>query len=165
MKKNNTGYAYNAALNTLTITAAFAKKANQIGSKEYRTLKQYRTDFPDLTVENRTCGGDHARNGIKYENMERYIDKCRDGKKYLSLLNTVRELSKGQSSPYRYVRDWFDANFPNYSEQPEFDADGFIITAANPINAQKEIDKEMERIIRETTETTQKTEAAMKEAA
>ena len=43
------------------------------------------------------------------------------------MFDTVKELSKGQQSRYKYVKTWFFANYPNYSETPEFDEEGFII--------------------------------------
>lgn len=127
--KQNNGYTYDFTNNTLTITAAFAKKASQIGTKEYRIVKQFRMDCPNLTIEKRTNKGEHSCAGIKYEAMETYIGKCRNAKQYIGLFNTVRELSKGQPSPYRYVCDWFTVNFINYAE-PVLDAEGFVVDGA-----------------------------------
>lgn len=123
--KQNNGYSYDFTTNTLTITAAFAKRASQIGTKEYRIVKQYRMDCPNLTIEKRTSTAKHACASISYDAMKTYIGKCRNHEQYMKYYMTVRELSKGQPSPYRYVSDWFKANFVNYAE-PVLDADGFV---------------------------------------
>ena len=36
-------------------------------------------------------------------------------------------LSKIQKSPYNYVKTWFLDNYANYSEQPVFDEDGYVV--------------------------------------
>ena len=125
MNTKKIGYTYNPTTNTLTMTAAFSKKAGMLNTPEYRIVKQLRADNPNLVVEKRTSNAKHHSNGIKYAEMEAYIGKCRNSKQYLSLLATVKELSKGQPNPYRYVREWFEKNFTNYAE-PVFDAEGFI---------------------------------------
>ena len=38
----------------------------------------------------------------------------------------VRKLSRVQPMLYKYVKIWFENRFPYYSEQPTFDADGFV---------------------------------------
>ena len=36
----------------------------------------------------------------------------------------VKAIAKVQSSPYHYVKTWFENQFPHYNEQVEFDEDG-----------------------------------------
>ena len=41
--------------------------------------------------------------------------------------NAVKDMSKGQQSPYNYVKTWFMENYANYSEQPVFDEAGYVV--------------------------------------
>lgn len=123
----NIGYTFDFSTSTLTITADFAKKASQIGTKEYRIMKQLRADHPNLVIEKRTHkSSDKARTHIKFDEMKTYIGKCRNAEQYLKLFQIVRELSKGQPSSYHYVCNWFEKNFVHYAE-PVLDADGFVV--------------------------------------
>ena len=128
MKKTNvTGYSYDITTNTLTVTADFAKKASQLNTPEYRIVKQYRAEFPDIAIQRKTNSASHSSKGIKYADMERYMRNCRSAERYLFVFGKVRELSKGQPNPYKYVRTWFDNLFPHYAEQPVIDGEGFIV--------------------------------------
>ena len=128
MKKTNvTGYSYDITTNTLTVTADFAKKASQLNTPEYRIVKQYRAEFPGIAIQRKTNSASHSSKGIKYADMERYMRNCRSAERYLFVFGKVRELSKGQPNPYKYVRTWFDNLFPHYSEQPVIDGEGFIV--------------------------------------
>ena len=131
------GYSYDAISNTLTITADFAKKASQINTAEYRIVRQFRMENPGITIERKTTNSNCSHAGIKYEDMERYMSLCRTGETYLRVFQTVKKLSKGQPSPYKYVRHWFDNLFPHYSEQPIIDADGFIVENHEAVKVQK----------------------------
>ena len=127
MKKTTTGYSYDAIANVLTVTADFAKKASKLNSPEYRIVKQFRDECPGITVQRKTSNASHSHAGIKYSDMERYLSHCRTADRYLFVFGKVRELSKGQPNPYKYVRTWFDNLFPHYSEQPVIDGEGFIV--------------------------------------
>ena len=45
----------------------------------------------------------------------------------LNSFEKVKKLSRVQSMPYKYVKTWFDNRFPYYSDQPTFDADGYVM--------------------------------------
>lgn len=122
------GYSYDSINNTLTMSAAFAKKAGQINTPEYRIVRQLHADNPGLKVEKHSGG--RGRTGIKYSSMMNYISKCREHEKYRAAFETIKELSKGQPNPYRYVVTWFTSTFPEYSEQPIIDEDGFVMVKA-----------------------------------
>ena len=65
---------------------------------------------------------------LTYKNMEEYIITLEgEESENLKEFNNVLKLSKVQAGPYAYVKTWFLDNYANYSEQPEFDADGFVI--------------------------------------
>lgn len=144
------GYSYDALTNTLTMTATFAKKASQLNTNEYNILRQLRLDNPGMKMEKASPKTSSNRPvSITFAQMEGFIALCRDGGKRLDAYNKVKAMSKIQTSPYAYVRTWFLDNYANYSEQPEFDADGFVVVKAK---SQMEAEAKAEEAKRATTE-------------
>ena len=122
------GYSYDAITNTLTMTATFAKKASQLNTAEYHIVRQLRNDNPGMKIEKSAAKAPANRPlNITFAKMEGFIAQCRDSKDRLEAFKKVKALSKIQASPYAYVKTWFLNNYANYSEQPEFDADGFVV--------------------------------------
>ena len=122
------GYSYDAISNTLTMTAAFAKKASQLNTPEYHIVRQLRSDNSGMEIKKSAAKAPANRPlNITFKKMEEYIAQCRDSKDRLEAFKKVKALSKIQASPYKYVKTWFLNNYANYSEQPEFDADGFVV--------------------------------------
>ena len=119
------GYNYDALNNTLTISAAFAKKASKVGSLEYNVILKLRRDFPNLTIKQEEKKG--GKKSITYAQMEAFIGMTRNAKELTAMFERVKKLSRVQPMPYKYVKTWFENLFPYYSEQPTFDADGFVI--------------------------------------
>ena len=126
--KKTAGYSYDAITNTLTMTATFAKKASLLNTAEYNIVRQLRNDNPGMKIEKSAAKAPANRPlNITFAKMEEYIKQCRDSKDRLEAFKKVKSLSKIQASPYKYVKTWFLNNYANYSEQPEFDAEGFVI--------------------------------------
>lgn len=126
--KKIAGYSYDPITNSLTMTAAFAKKASQLNTAEYHIVRQLRNDNPGMKIEKSAAKASANRPlNITFAKMEEFIRQCRDSKDRLEAFKKVKALSKIQASPYKYVKTWFLNNYANYSEQPEFDADGFVV--------------------------------------
>ena len=123
-----TGYNYDAITNTLTMTASFAKKASQLNTPEYNTVRQLRLDNPGMKIEKaiRKTPSNQPMNAT-FAQMEGFIAKCANSEERLDVFEKIKALSKIQASPYAYVRKWFLENYANYTEDPEFDANGFVI--------------------------------------
>ena len=122
------GYSYDPITNSLTMTAAFAKKASQLNTTEYNIVRQLRNDNPGMKIEKSAAKAPSNRPlNITFAKMEEYIKQCRDSKDRLEAFKKVKTLSKIQASPYKYVKTWFLDNYANYSETPVFDADGFAV--------------------------------------
>ena len=119
-------YNFDLFSTTLTISKEFEKRAAIPGSIEQLTFCQLMASYGDALVVER-YETHQTKKGLTFKQMEVYISKCRNADKRMKEFVTVKELSKGQTSPYKYVKTWFMANYPNYSEQPQFDADGFLI--------------------------------------
>lgn len=60
----------------------------------------------------------------------------------LPLFKKVKAISKVQSSPYYYVKTWFEHQFPNYTEQVVFGEDGTITFVKREKNAAAEVPTE-----------------------
>jgi len=128
MTTKMTGYNYDVITNTLTMTASFAKKASQLNTPEYNTVRQLRLDNPDMKIEKASPKSSSNRPvSIPFAKMEDFISLCANSEERLDVFEKIKALSKIQASPYAYVRKWFLENYANYSEQPEFDANGFVI--------------------------------------
>ena len=122
------GYSYDAISNTLTMTATFAKKASQLNTPEYNIVRQLRNYNPGMKIEKSVAKAPTNRPlNITFAKMEDFIALCRDKEDRLKEFKKVKALSAIQASPYKYVKTWFLNNYANYSEQPEFDADGYVI--------------------------------------
>ena len=152
---NVTGYSFDPIENVLTCSASFLKKASRLNSPEYNVMKTFRTDIPGLKIVQGEKKSSNRPLNITFAKMEEYIKNCRDGETRLEAFKKVKSLSKIQSSPYSYVKNWFLDNYANYSEQPEFDADGFVIVKTKSM-------MEAEKKTAEETEAT-KNKAAVEE--
>ena len=124
--KNNS-YSFDALTNTVTISKDFARKASQLNTPEYKTLLQLRNDNPNLKIVMRENTKAQNGSGITFKQMEAFIKQCRDSESRIEVYERVKALSRVQRSPYKYVKDWFLTNYANYSENPEFDADNYVI--------------------------------------
>ena len=146
MKKTNvTGYSFDPITNVVTCSESFLKKASRLNSPEYNVLKQFRAEIPGLKIEKGEKKNGNRPLNITFAKMEEYIKNCRDGETRLEAFQKVKSLSKIQSSPYQYVRTWFLDNYANYSEQPAFDADGFVIVKTkSEMEAEKKAQEEAE---------------------
>lgn len=125
---NVTGYSYDAMKNTLTCSASFLKNASALNSPEYLIIKKLKEDNPNMNIVPAAKKlSDRNAFNISFRKMEDYIKLCNNSVDRLKEFGKVKSISKIQSSPYHYVKTWFLDNYANYSEQPEFDEDGFII--------------------------------------
>ena len=173
MTTKMTGYNYDAITNTLTMTASFAKKASQLNTPEYNTVRQLRLDNPGMKIEKaiRKTPSNQPMNAT-FAQMEGFIAKCANSEERLDVFEKIKALSKIQASPYAYVRKWFLENYANYAEEPEFDANGFVIVktksqmeAEKKAKAQEEAKRAEEIAAAETQEETEVQEQEIEEVA
>ena len=69
-------YIINHGEQTITITKAFAARAADVSTKEYRELTKLHKDFPDYTIQNRTAvirTDKTTYKGLTLDEMEKYI--------------------------------------------------------------------------------------------
>lgn len=109
--------------NTLTMSKAFEDALNNPNSQEYKLFLQLRADFPGMTIIRKTRRAPKKARPTKnltYKHMEQYMSVFQNADELLAQFKVVRECSKQQSSPYKFVRDWFEDQFPKYKELPDF---------------------------------------------
>ena len=125
MKQN---YKMDFTTNTLTITKDFEKKAMNVNSVEYQTLKQLKADFPSLRIVRKASPKRKSSLARPtYDKMVKFLSCQANSAILLKAFAEVREYSKAQENPYQFVREWFFANFPNYQSLPKFDEAGNLI--------------------------------------
>lgn len=152
-KRNLTGYTYDALNDALTITEAFAKRASVLHSAEYEIIREFRATHPGRPInlaDKKTSNNRPLK--LSFKQMGEFIAKCRDAEARTARFEQVKALSKVQPSPYAYVKTWFLDNYANYSEQPEFDADGFVIVKTKSemeAEAKAEADSQTEENVNE----------------
>ena len=123
MKPGKNGYKVLFATNTVVMSYKFSAAAAEYGTKEYKIMKGIRRDFPgmaEVVVSGREKKTPHPNTRLTYENMEIHINAYENANDLLEVFETVKALSKVCASPYKYVHDWFVAQFPNYKSTPIF---------------------------------------------
>lgn len=118
------GYKLDFATNTLTINYKFNKALSDYGSPEYNRYHAILTDFPNLTVvvkAGREITTTRPTKRLTYDNMETYIRSFKNADALLDRFAVVQRRSKPLVSPYKFVRDWFKAQFPHYKESSIFE--------------------------------------------
>ena len=128
-------YKFDVAEQTLTLSAAFAAKANDPTSAEYALVCQFKRDFPNIVVVRKTHATPkryknrdgsiterNKNNGLTYERMERFMSALGDdGLDYLEAYFTLREKAEAMcASPYSVVSAWFMRQFPKFRSNPLF---------------------------------------------
>ena len=145
--KNNT-YKIDFVNNTLTMSKAFEEALNNPNSEEYKLFLQLRADFPGLTIIRKTRRAPKKARPTKnltYKHMEQYMSVFENADELLAQFKVVKECSKQQPSPYKFVRDWFDAQFENYKEQPDFSNNASKVIDLEAFKKKQEEKKEQDK--------------------
>ncbi len=125
-------YKIDFSANTITVTAAFAKKLQQLDSEEFAFLAELRETIPSIRVvskTHRTPSVYHNKDGSKsccnqfknltYANMEQFISKLPNSEKYRAEYDFLKKnAGKVQRNGYTLVRKWFNAQFPDFRTKP-----------------------------------------------
>ena len=147
MKPGKNGYKIYFNENMVVMNYEFAELAGQYGTREYKIMKGIRRDFPgmaEITVSGREKKSTHPNTRLTYENMEIHINAYENANDLLEVFETVKALSKVCASPYKYVRDWFEAQFPDYKTVPIFQ-DNKLTVIPLPAPSVKEYKRKMEQ--------------------
>lgn len=109
---------------TLTINKAFEKQASVFNSQAYQIIKQIRADYPDVRIVHAEGNKKGNHKSITFVQMEQYISIFDENSMLQGQFDKVKAMSKIQASPYKYVKTWFENQFPNYTKQVAFDENG-----------------------------------------
>ena len=108
------GHYIDVNANTVTVTKAFYKKAEEYGSDECMKLIEIQKMFPTMKVEIHTPK--RKSSPISYEMMELFIRIMPDAEKNYTEYLRVKKMSNAYKSPYKFVSDWFIKLFPYHAE-------------------------------------------------
>lgn len=147
-------YKIDFASKTLTITKAFAEAAADPNSEEYKLMKTFQQDIPNLTIVQRTHKTPtkyHTKSGeilrcnqykhLTYENMEHFIGLLPNSKEVMKVYEYLRYGFGGvQTSTYARVSDWFMRTFPLYRKNPLF----YLENAVKVIDLMKHLPQQQE---------------------
>ena len=106
------------AKNRIVMTRAFARKASDPSTKEYRELKDTMETFPTFSVEHHTikkCSGKESYKGLSYSFMYYYINTYVEESKREKAMEDLEEqifLTKCHSKRFPTVRKWFLETYP-----------------------------------------------------
>ena len=117
IKPGRNGYKILFDTNTIIMNYKFAAAAAEYGSSENKLMKSIREDFPgmaEVVVSGRVQTTAKANHRLTYENMEKHIRVYENAEELLEVFETVKAASVALASPYKYVCDWFKAQFPDY---------------------------------------------------
>lgn len=117
VRKTPKGYKINYSTNKIIMNYKFAKLAEDVGSEAYKIIKEIKDDYPTMIIvvnPGRIITTTRPNKNLTYENMKRHISVYENSTELLANFNQAKELSKPLASPYKYVCDWFNEQFPDY---------------------------------------------------
>ena len=131
VKPGRKGYKILFDTNTVIMNYKFAAAAATYGTAENKLMKDIRADFPgmaEVVVSGRVQTTAKANHRLTYEHMKQHIEVYENAEELLDVFDTVKAASVALASPYKYVADWFKAQFPNYKNAVVFN-DGKLTAA------------------------------------
>ena len=108
--------------NEAIVTKAFQKKATTYGTPEFRQWREIRNEFPNIQMVVKNTRTSDIYN-TTYEKMEMYIKTFDNAETILQEMAKVKERSKIQRNPHRYVLAWFESVYPDYKTSDIFQED------------------------------------------
>lgn len=104
--------------NTITVTKAFYKAAQNYGTEEQVTMTKLKREFPDMEIAVRSPKAKrNDSKGLTYEYMRKFIRKFdrKNAVVFEDVIIHYEEHNNGAAA-YRYVKEWFLENYPEYKE-------------------------------------------------
>lgn len=122
------GYRIDFSCDTVYLNYTFAAAAERdFLSSEAKRLREIKEAFPAFKVvvkAGREITTTRRTKRLTYENMEEYISTFDNADELLAEFEITKKQSKSSPSPYKFVRDWFEARFPNYKTASVFTEKG-----------------------------------------
>ena len=117
------GYKILFDTNTVIMNKKFAAAAAKYGTIENTTIRNIRNDFPgmkEVVVSGRECDKAKPNHRLTYDHMDEYIKVYENADELKEVFETVKAASIVLANPYKYVSDWFKAQFPDYNKTVVF---------------------------------------------
>lgn len=113
------GITVDFVMNTINVTEAFFKAAAEIGSEEYTTLRETKTENPQMRVVIHKANAKNRHNstkGLSYRYMRKFISllDCENLGCFDKVMMHYEGLGFDNLTVYQYVKDWFLENYPNH---------------------------------------------------
>lgn len=99
-------------------TKTFIKRAQTFGTPEFYEWRAACKEFGKevkLVVDSKRKRTNENKN-LTFENMVIYMNNQKNSSDYLKAFEKVKQCSRVQTNPTKYILDWFKATFPNYKE-------------------------------------------------
>lgn len=144
------GYKIDYTANTVFVNYKFYAEAQRdFFSPEAEMLRKIKEAFPSMKIvekagKNITTPRPTKR--LTYENMVKHIKAYDNAEELLERFETVKKASTVVKSPYKYVRDWFESQFPNYNKPVSFTEKGLYIVPIVAPAIEKYKAKEEEKV-------------------
>ncbi len=139
------GYKIDFTTNTLIMNYKFAAAASVYGSEAYNIRKSILDDFPSFSVivkSGREQKKPRYNKRLTYKNMKKYIGTFANSEELSTRFEIVKTKSAPLACPYKYVCDWFNAQFPQYKEVPDFEPKNISVLPVSAPNADEYETKE-----------------------
>ena len=128
--KKNFAPSVNHNEKTITLTKAYAQKANTPGTKEFKELANLHKAYPDYDIVMRTATVSDTKevhDGLTVELMEKIIARQENAEALMKEYNEyvafwgkeVKDKKTGKMvmrAPYGKTKSWFLKKIPNYQE-------------------------------------------------
>ena len=122
------------AKKVIMITKKEAKAASKYDTHEYNAIMELQEKHPGFVVVVHEIKSSpkrkSANKGFTYDKMEAYVNRHGSDlqkQQFANLREAAKEMTGGGCATYRFVKEWFDTNFP---EASDFAAAVARITAA-----------------------------------
>ena len=117
MKKTTFAPTMDHINKTITLTKAYAKKANTPGTREFRELTALHKNFPDYDITMRTAtitAEKETHGGLTINWMTNYIKNYIRDDIAIAEFEEAKKFYKSMNGYYGKVKAWFLEHYPNY---------------------------------------------------
>ena len=112
-------FKFSEDMKEMYVSKAFHNKATTYGTPEFRQWREIRNEFPDIRMVVKSNRTSDIYN-TTYAKMEKYIKTFDNAEDILAEMAKVKERSKIQRTPHRYVLAWFESVYPDYKDSEIF---------------------------------------------
>lgn len=101
---------------TLDMTKSFYKKARNVGSPEYRELREAMKENEGYSISIVSNDAKRSYRALTIERMREYIKTQANSEENLTTLDRVIKVAEAKGAKYPLTKKWFLETFPEYKE-------------------------------------------------